>query len=935
MEFRLLGDLEVRVDGRYVELGHHRQRCVLAVLLVEAGRSVSVDQLLDRVWGHHPPRHGRDTLYSYLSRLRRMLAAVDGARIARQNGGYVIGVDPMTVDLHRFQRWVGAARTADDDATVRHLLEQALALWRGDALANLDTPWLNTLREGLVQQRHAAELDLADAHLRSGRHAELVPELTVRAARHPLDERLAGQLMLALYRSGRPAEALRHYQRIRLHLVEELGADPGPSLQDLHRRILAADPTTTPPDPTPATGATTATLSGPPGIVPRQLPAPPAGFTGRRAELGQLSRASDESGRPGGTVVISSVGGIGGIGKTWLALRWAHENIDRFPDGQLFANLRGFDPIEQPLSPATAVRGFLEALGVDPQGMPTDLDAQVGLYRSLVAGRRMLIVLDNVRDADQAAPLLPGSPTCTVVVTSRHDLAGMTAADGARPVALDALDDAEAHQLLLHRLGAERLAAEPEAVAYLLACCAGLPLALAVLAARAVLSPRLPLAALAAELRDTTGRLDAWDTGDLRTNLRAVFTTSYLGLSTRASEVFGLLGLAPGPDIGLGAVAALTGLPPAGVRGPLRELEGMSLIHQHTPGRWRMHDLVRLYAAGQAREDQPETARQAALRRLVDFHLHTAYAAERLLAPHRAPITLGAPAPGWWQGPPADHTAAWNWFADEHACLLAVRHLAAKQNWHEAVWRLAWSLDTFHFRRGTVQDQYDDWLAGLDAARRLDDPEAQGLAHRILGHACARLGRHDLAMDHFQQALSLARRTGDLAAQAQIHQGLAVSWAQREEFRQALEHTTHALHRYRALADPVRTADALNDLGWYTSRLGLHAEGLAHCEAALALFRRHRHRDGEANTLDSLGYIAHQTGRYDQALSYYDEALRLLQEIGNAFDEANTLEHLGDVHAAIGDHRQARSAWGQALRLYQAQNRAEDADRVQRRSPAG
>ncbi|MET9064048.1 AfsR/SARP family transcriptional regulator [Streptosporangium sandarakinum] len=360
-EFRLLGDLEVRADGRRVELGHHRQRCVLAVLLAEAGRRVSIDQLLDRAWGHHPPRHGRDTLYSYLSRLRRILAAVDGARIAPRNGGYVISVDPMTVDLHRFQRWVGEARTADD-AHARRLLEQALALWRGDALAGLDTPWLNALREGLVQQRHAAELDLTDVHLRSGRHAELVPALTTRAARHPLDERLAGQLMLALYRSGRPADALQHYRRIRLHLVEELGAEPGPSLQDLHRRILTADPTTTPPASAPAAPA------GPPGVVPRQLPAPPARFTGRRAELEQLSRALDESGRPGGTVVISSIGGIGGIGKTWLALRWAHENIDRFPDGQLFADLRGFDPIEPPLSPATAVRGFLEALGVDPGG---------------------------------------------------------------------------------------------------------------------------------------------------------------------------------------------------------------------------------------------------------------------------------------------------------------------------------------------------------------------------------------------------------------------------------------------------------------------------------------------------------------------------------------------------------------------------------------
>ncbi|MGH3623143.1 MAG: ATP-binding protein, partial [Sciscionella sp.] len=352
--------------------------------------------------------------------------------------------------------------------------------------------------------------------------------------------------------------------------------------------------------------------------VPRQLPAPPRWFTGRARELATLTTALDEMAEQNNTVVISALAGTGGIGKTWLALHWANQHLDRFPDGQLFVNLQGFAPSRTPMTPATAVRSFLDAFGVDPARIPVDLDAQVGLYRSLVAGRRMLIVLDNARDATQVTPLLPGSPTCTVLVTSRDRLQGLVTGHGARPLPVDVLSESEARELLAARLGAQRVAAEPEAVAELLACCGGFPLALSIVAGRAQAHSEFPLAVLAAELREAATRLGALDEDDPAASLPAVLSWSYRALTSEHARVVGLLGIVPGPDIGLPAVASLTALPTSRVRAVLRVLERVSLLHQDTPGRYRMHDLVRLYVAEHAGRDQPEDVQEAALRQLAD-----------------------------------------------------------------------------------------------------------------------------------------------------------------------------------------------------------------------------------------------------------------------------------------------------------------------------
>ncbi|MGW2514289.1 BTAD domain-containing putative transcriptional regulator [Streptomyces scopuliridis] len=893
---------------------------------MDANRVISVDELIDRVWAGRAPQRVRGTLHGYLSRLRQTLqGTAEDVRIVRQPGGYVLEVDAAAVDLHRFRDLVGQARTADDERAAT-LMGRALELWRGEPFATVDTPWFCDLRQALERERLSAELDDTDIRLRSGLHGELLPELTARAGQHPLDERLTGQFMLALYRSGRASDALTCYQGLRRRLAEELGTDPGQQLQQLHQQILTADIALTVPKPEPAPH----TAARAP--IPRQLPSRPRSFTGREHQLAALTKALDSANEPGGTVVISAIGGSGGIGKTWLALHWAHDNIDRFPDGQLYVDLRGFDPSGEPVTPAAAVRGFLDALGVDSGAVPVDVQAQIGLYRSLVQGKRMLVMLDNAADAEQAAALLPGSTTCTVLVTSRRRLAGLTSAHGARMLTLDVLTDSEARELIRRHLGEGRAAAEPEAVAALLKHCAGLPLAISVVAARAAAHPDFPLAVLAEDLQDESARLDALDAGDLTSSVRAAFTVSYRALTVGAAEVFRLVGLAPGPEIGLAAVGSLVARPATAVRVTLRELENAHLVRQFVPGRYRMHDLVRLYAAERAGHDQSEESRQQAMRRLTDFYLHTTYAGDRILSPmHHQSLELGLPSDGSTVESLSGQEGVLTWFRTEHACLLAAQRLAAEQGWDVLVWQLAWVLDGFLWRQGRLHDHVTLWRTGLAAAERLGVANMRARAHRRLGHVCARAGNHDDALEHTHLALASAEEAGDIAEQARVHDVIAWVWAKQGDDRQALTHVRHTLRLQRMAEDPLAEANALNAVGWYEARIDNYEQALAHCEQALALHRRHAFPDGEACTLDSLGYIAHSSRRHAQALAYYRQAHTLFQKLGNNYEEANTLAHIGDVHHALGQHDQARQNWQEAADLYQTQHREDDAKQLRDR----
>jgi DNA-binding SARP family transcriptional activator/tetratricopeptide (TPR) repeat protein len=919
VEFRLLGPVQVRLEDRAVDIGAARQQSLLTVLLLEAGRCVPVDQIVERVWGQQRlPDQPRNAVHTYVSLLRTALVGIGGVTITRQAGGYLIDIDTRLVDVHRFRALIEQARDAGDDDRAAALAEEALGLWRGEPFAGLDTPWINATREGLAVRRQAARLDLMDIRLRCGRHADVLAELAAEAAAHPFDERVTGQLMLALYRVGRPSDALAQYQRIRQQLAGELGTDPGPALRDLHQRILVADPALAVPARTAA--------------VPRQLPAAPRLFTGRTRELTRLSAVLDEGSESGRTLVLSAIGGIGGIGKTWLALHWAHQHLDRFPDGQLYVNLRGFDPSGEPLPAEAAVRGFLDALGVGPAAIPADLDAQIGLYRSLVAGKRVLIVADNARDTAQVVPLLPGSPTCAVLVTSRRGMPGLITAHGAHAVDLDVLPDGEACQLIARHLGGARVAAEPDAVAALVERCGGLPLALSVVAARAITQPGLPLAVLAGDLRDASARLDALATADLTANVRATLSWSYDALDAETARVFGLLALAPGPDIDAAAAASLTALPAGRLRGVLQDLEYAHLLARYGPGRYRMHDLVRLYAAERARTDQPAPDRTAALRRVVDFYLHTAFAADRVLAPRRQPIDI-SPAPAeLMPDPPANPATAMAWFGQEHACLRAAQQVAFSEGWHARAWQLAWALDTFRDLRGLWLDQVSAWRLAIDAAGLPDDPKLRGMAHQQYGYACARAGDTTEAFDHLYRALAVAEQNGDVTVQAQIHHVLGGVWGLHGDDQRALTHASHSLRIFQALDNPTWHSYALNGVGWFHARLGDYSQARAACQAALALHTRHQ-VDARA-TLDTLGYIAYQTHDYQQALDYYQQALTGCRNAGDVNVEGDVLNHIAEVHFAVGQPDTARETWHQALELFRIQHRLADAERVQRQLAA-
>ncbi|MCC8244024.1 tetratricopeptide repeat protein [Saccharothrix sp. NEAU-S10] len=875
VDFSLLGGVRARVGGDDLDIGHTRRRSVLAALLLEAGRPVPAERLVDRVWGGRPPLRAKETLYGYVSKLRS--AGID---IQRRPGGYVLETD--RVDLVEFRALAERARAEADDERAAELYDQALRRWRGEALDGLDSPWFAQVRDALRAERTAVELDRNDVAIRLGRHAALLPALRDATQADPLDERLAGQLVLALHRSGRSSEALQHYDALRRTLADELGTDPGKPLQDLYLRLLGQQ----------------ASQDAP--AVPRQLPAPQRWFTGRAKEIADLTE-------PSATVVITAIGGAGGIGKTALALHWAHQHVDDFPDGQLYVNLRGFDPVGDPVTPQQALRGFLEALGVDDP--PADLDAQAALYRSLVADKRMLVVLDNARDTTQVTPLLPGGARCTVLITSRLQLLGLLTAHGARSVALDVLDEHESRDFLVARLGAQRVEAEPDVTRELLVLCGGLPLALSIIAARAVTQPDLPLSALTEELKDQ--RLDALD--DLSADLRTVFACSLRVLTPAATELFGLIGLTSAPDLGLKAITALTGR--ADTRRLLRELEAAHLVQQHRVGRYRMHDLVRLYAA----EVAPAHA-DANLKAFIGYFAATAHHGDMLIEPHRPPI----PAPEGYPAPLADVTAAMDWFDAEHESLLAAQRLAGDHRWHDVAWHLAWALTNYHLRRGHAADDVV-WRLALDAADALGDRFKQVTAHKFLGMALTDFGRHDEGDHHLRQALELVE---DDYGKASAHRAMAWAMERRGDVAGALEHAQAQLERFRALGIPVRIAEALNDVGYRMARLGDYAGAEAHCREALALNEELGHVEGEAATSDSLGFIAHHHGRDADAVEHYRHALKLYRQLDNSYEEATVLRHFGDVLAAVGRHDEARDARQRALTLFRAQGRVEDADEV-------
>jgi DNA-binding SARP family transcriptional activator/tetratricopeptide (TPR) repeat protein len=914
MEFCLLGPLTVRCGGVAVAVPQGRQRAVLAALLLHANHVVPVDELAESLWGADLPRLARVSVQNHVMRLRRSLGAA-GSRIVTRPPGYLIGVGDGELDVARFEALVGEARAAAREGCWAAAAGQAaagLALWRGEPLADAGSDVL-AAREvpRLAELRLQAAETRIDADLHLGRHGEVIGKLRRLAGEQPLRERLHALLMLALYRDGRQAEALAAYQQARRVLVDELGAEPGPELQRLHQQILDADPALMLTDP-----ATPAGAAAPAGSAPRQLPAAAADFTGRAAELAALTGMLDQAGAGGpGTVVISAIGGTAGVGKTALALHWAHQVAGRFGDGQLHVNLRGFDPSGTPVAPEAAIRGFLDALGVPPERIPASAEAQAGLYRGLLADKRILIVLDNARDEQQVRPLLPASPGSLVLVTSRSQLGGLGAANGARLVSLDVLSHGEAVQLLAARLGTARAAAEPAAAGQIASLCACLPLALAVAAARAAARPGFPLAALAVELDDAAGRLDALDAGDPGTSVRAVFSWSYQQLTDDGARMFRLLGIHPGPDISAPAAASLAGTSGPEARRLLRELARAHLIAEHVPGRYAFHDLLRAYAAEQVHHTGSQADRDAAIGRVLDHYLHTAAHAARPLNPAKESVALALPRPGAAPGQPANRQQALAWFEAEHQVLLAAVTLAARYGFDSAAWQLPWAMTSFLQARGHWQEGAATLRTALAAATHLGDTAAQALSGRLLANAYSDLGDHDQARGHFASSLTLYQRLGDRLGEAKVQYSLALLAERQGRCAEALEHAEQALRLYQAVGDKANEAVALNSVGWHHGLLGDYQRARAYCRQALILCAEAGYRWLEGDVWDSLGYAEHHLGNLAAAAACYQCALSILTESGYREAEAETHTHLGDTYYAAGDLALAREAWQQALAI--------------------
>jgi tetratricopeptide (TPR) repeat protein/transcriptional regulator with XRE-family HTH domain len=649
---------------------------------------------------------------------------------------------------------------------------------------------------------------------------------------------------------------------------------------------------------------------------PAQLPLDIAGFTGRVAELAWLDALLAHSRGRGTAVVVGAVSGTAGVGKTALVMHWAHRVRHRFPDGQLYVNLRGFGPGGRMTSPTEAVRGFLDGLGLSADRIPTDLAAQTALYRSLLAGRRMLVILDNARDSDHVRPLLPGSRSAMVLITSRNHLTGLVANEGAHRLSLGLLSATEARALLAARLGVDRVDAEPMAAAAIATACARLPLALAVAAARAQ-QTGFTLATVAAELADAGRRLDTLDAGDDAGRVRAVFSWSYAALTPPAARLFRLLGLHRGPDITAPAAASLAGQPLSVLRPTLTELVSANLLTERAPGRYTSHDLLRAYAADLADGHESSRTRRAALVRLLDHYTHTAYTADRLLNPQRDPMALPLepPAPDTIVGHFANAQEATDWASAEHDVLLAAIGHAADAGFDAHAWQLAWTTDTVLGRRGYWHDMATGWQTALDAARRLDHPTAQAYAHRLLTQTYARLGRHDEADRHARDALDLYTAAGDHIAQAHTHRDLVLLLSRRGRPHDALQHAQLALDQYLIAGHPRGTASAHNAAGWCHAEVGNATEAIKHCQRALALYHELDDRDGQAHAWDSLGYAHQQLGEHPRAAECFLCSLELYRELGDRCNAAEVLTHLGDTHLAAGDPAAAHTAWRQALHI--------------------
>jgi DNA-binding SARP family transcriptional activator/Tfp pilus assembly protein PilF len=919
MDIRVLGPVELWSAGSMVPLGPARQRSLLAVLAADAGRLVTLDTVIDRIWGAQPPERARDTLYVHIARLRRVLANAGADRsgvLVHRAGGYVLDVDPDEVDLHRFENLVTRARADPDDAGRARRLREALGLWRGVALADLSGGWVERVRGVWGRRRLDAALAWAQAELRAGDPGRLVGPLTELLDENPLAENLATMLMRALHATGRRAEALDCYAGIRQRLVDELGIDPGAELQEVHRQILTSDePGPTGPD----------RADPPPAHVPHQLPLPVAGFTGRQLEIFETDNALGRAAETATAPVILAITGTAGVGKTALAVHWAHRVTGSFPDGQLYLDLHGYHPV-RPVEPDAALAAFLRALGVAPANLPDDLDERAALYRSLLARRRMLIVLDNASSADQVRPLLPGSRTCFVVVTSRDTLAGLVARDGAHRVRLDALpmDDALA---LLHATVGETVLAAPETAATLADLCARLPLALRVAAELAAARPELGLADLVAGLTDERRRLDLLDTGDRYSAVRAVFSWSYRRLDPATRDAFRRIALHPGTEVDRYAVAALLPADLAEAGRALDTLAGAHLVTRLAPDRYTMHDLLRVYAREVALAEDGEEDRRAAVTRLLDHYRYTAAVAMDRVAPAESVRRPRVDPPDGPTPDLPDQPTATAWLETERRSLVAVTTHAAEHGWPRHAIHLAVIIWRLLYLGGHDAETLAMNTRALELARETGEHAFEAQLLNQIGAVWLRRGDPGRAIRSLTEALELVRRVGDRTNELRILGNLGIYHARAGQYDLAVDVLTRLAATHAERGDRAFEGQSVANLAEVHRLQGRPEKAIEVGDRAVALYRESDQRVGLGMVLNNLGLARLELGHLDAAAADLREALRIHREFGNRDSEGAALNGLALVHSRRDDHAEAVLHHELALAIYRRTgNHAREAD---------
>jgi DNA-binding SARP family transcriptional activator/tetratricopeptide (TPR) repeat protein len=907
VDFLLLGPMVAGSGRQRIDLGRPGQRLLLGLLLLEVGRPVPVARLRGLLWGDDPPANADSILHTHVSRLRRALDPArdgrHGIRLHRRGSAYVAEAAASTVDVHRFRALVERAGTMTEPAARVSLLRDALRLWRGPLLADVASDDLrDRIGAGLAELRLGALETCFDAELELGRHRRVIPELTELVEAHPTRESLVAALMLALYRDGRGGDALALYAEVRQRLADQLGIDPGIHLTRLYGDILRAEPSVA------ATGRDPAGAE--PGgrlPAPAQLPTGTAHFVGRAGHLRELDEALSGPG-----VAVAVLVGTAGVGKTSLVLHWAHRARDRFPDGQLYANLGGYSA-GPPTRPLDVLNGWLRALSVDAGRIPANVDEAAALYRTIVADRRMLVVLDNAASAAQVRPLLPGGVICRALVTSRDVLSGLVAVEGARRITVDLLTQAEAVGLIRRIVGSVRVAAEPDAVAEVARLCAHLPLAVRIAAAKLAEDRHRTVAGFAETMR-TDHRLSALAvTGDEEAAVRVAFERSYATLPAPARLLFRLLGTLPGADVPVAAVAALVDVPPAEAR---RRLDVLSTAHLVTPvaaERYALHDLLRLFARELTAAEDTDADRATALARMLVWYRDAAGVAERLLRPAERPTFALETTPVAF----ADETAALAWLDRESVNLIDAVESAATD--HP---RLAWQIAAAMYGWLTRRYQRARWIALYQVARaaavEAGDEEGEAVITGRLAIAWAMLGHTEECIAACRRAHQLRLRSGDRLGAATALLNMAAAQVNAGRPGAAID----------ALNDAVATAGDAPGQGHFTTLVhsnlaetyqlaGRSDLARHHYERALAVSATATGKRDRAHILISFAGFCAGTGELGSAITAAEDGRRLAEDTGDIALAAEADEQRGRALAVLGDRPAALDCLYRALATYE------------------